>query len=358
MHTSHLPRRTRTAVGLAALALTSLGLTACSDSEASSDEGGGGGGTEVALGYFPNLTHATALVGMEQGLFEDQLSEDGSSVKYSEFNSGSDTIEALLSGSLDATYIGPSPALTAYSQSEGAVRIVAGAASGGAALVTSSDIASVQDLEGKTIATPGAGNTQDIAARYFLEGEGLQADDSGDGDVTIIPQDNSVTLQAFQQGEIDGAWVPEPYLSLMVDAGGKVLVDEAELWPEGEFVTTQLLVSTEFLESEPDAVAALLSAHVEANAYLNDNQDEAQTLVQDKLTELTKAEIPDDVFSDAWDNITFTNDPVASSFVEGGEHARQVLTDVEIASDLEGIYDLDPLNEVLSEQGEEEVSGP
>ena len=111
-------------------------------------------------------------------------------------------------------------------------------------------------------------------------------------------------------------------------------------------------------ESEPDAVAALLSAHVEANAYLNDNQDEAQTLVQDKLTELTKAEIPDDVFSDAWNNITFTNDPVASSFVEGGEHARQVLTDVEVASDLEGIYDLDPLNDVLAEQGEVEVSGP
>ena len=354
MHYALPLHRLRVAVGLAGLALASFGLSACSEESSASD----GGGTEVALGYFPNLTHATALVGMEEGYFEDRLAETGSTIEFQEFNSGSDTIEALLSGSLDATYIGPSPALTAYTQSQGGVRIVAGAASGGAFLVTNPDIASVDDLEGATIATPGPGNTQDIAARYFLQSEGLQADDTGEGDVTILPQDNSITLQAFQQGEIEGAWVPEPYASLMIDAGGEALVDEADLWPQGEFVTTQLLVSNEFLESEPDAVADLLAAHVDANAYLNGSEDEAKTLVQETLAELTQAKIDDAVFDSAWGNLTFTNDPIAPSFIEGGEHAAEVLTDFQEPTDLESIYELDPLNELLTEQGEQEVSGP
>src|SRR5690606_32172629 len=243
-------------------------------------------------------THGTALVGIEQGYYEEKLAEHGASVKFAEFNSGSDTITALLNGDLAATYIGPNPALTAYAQSEN-VTLIAGAASGGAALVVQKDIKSIEDLKGKTIATPGLFNTQDVAARaYFME-QGFEINEDGSGDVNISAQDNSVAIQAFRQGDIAGAWVPEPYASIMVNDGGKVLVDEADLWPNGQFVTTHLLVNNDFLEENPDLVEALLEAHVEANTFINENPEEAKKLISDKLVELTGAELPAKVFESA-----------------------------------------------------------
>ncbi len=356
--------RTRLAAAIS-LGLLALSLTACggdSDNSSSSTDGsttpssGTGAGVTVHLGYFPNLTHATALVGIEKGYYTDELTKDGAKLQTQQFDSGSDTIEALLAGSLDATYIGPLPTLTAYQQSKGAtVRVVAGAASGGASLVVKPDITSVADLAGKTIATPGAGNTQDIAARYYFKTQGLNTDTEGGGDLSILPQDNSVTVQAFQQGDIDGAWVPEPYASILVNEGGKVLVNEADLWPKGQFVTTQLLVNTDFLKAHPDLVTDLLTAHVESNDLINKSPDEAKQLVKTKLEELTKATIPTDVFESAWSQLTFTNDPLASTLAEDAKHATDVglLDPVE---NLPGLYDLAPLNAVLKAAGESEVA--
>lgn len=357
---SPLRRRPRGLALVAASALA-LSLTACgSDSEeGSSASSGSGDSASVRLGYFPNLTHGTALVGLAQGYYEDALSEEGASLVAQDFNSGTDTIEALLGGGLDATYIGPSPTVTAFTQSGGeGVRVIAGAASGGAALVVQPEIESIEDLEGEIVATPSVGNTQDIAARAYFQEEGYETDTDGGGDISIVGQDNSVTVQAFQQGEIAAAWVPEPYVAILTEAGGEVLLDEAELWPEGQFITTQLIVRTAFLEEEPDLVASLLNAHVESNTFINESPDEAQTIIGEQLLELTQSELPAETLTSAFESLTFGNDPLATTLVESAGDAESVELIDPIEVDFAELYELGPLNEILAEAGEEEVSGP
>ena len=357
--TISLSSRWRQAVGATALAaLAAAGLSACGDdANANASGGGSGDGVTLQLGYFPNLTHGTALVGMEKGYYQDKLAQDGASVKFAEFDSGSDTIAALLNGDLAATYIGPVPTLTAYAESKN-VSVVAGAASGGAALVVSKDITSVDDLAGKTIATPGEFNTQDIAARAYFKDQGFKINPDGSGDISLTPQDNSVIIQAFRQGDIDGAWVPEPYASIMVNDGGHVLVDEADLWPGGKFVTTQLLVNNDFLNEHPDLVTDLVEAHVEANDFINNNPDEAKQLISTKLAELTGAELPQDVFDSAWNNLTFTNDPNVSSLEKDAADAYDAGALEQPVNDISALYDLDPLNKVLAAKGEPQVQVP
>ena len=360
MTTQATKRRLR--LPLAAAAALLLATTACGGGDAqtstTSAEGSTGGG-EVRLGYFPNLTHGTALVGLQKGYYEKELAKDGATLVAQDFNSGTDTIEALLGGGLDATYIGPSPTVTAFTQSQGeGVRVIAGAASGGAALVVQPEIKDVKDLEGQIVATPSVGNTQDVAARAYFKEQGYQTDTDGGGDISILGQDNSVTVQAFQQGDIAGAWVPEPYVSILEEAGGKVLVDESELWPEGQFVTTQLIVRTGFLDEHPDQVADLLAAHVEANDFINSNPEEAKTVIGDKLLELTQSDLPASVLTDAFDSLTFTDDPLADTLVQSAKHAEEAGVIEPITVDFAQLYDLGPLNKILAAAGEKEVSGP
>jgi NitT/TauT family transport system substrate-binding protein len=351
--------RRRFTTGLAALALTTVGLAGCGsddDPAASGSGGGGGDGVELRLGYFPNLTHAPGIVGVDQHIFDDALGDVGATVTPSEFNSGTDTIEAIVNGDLDVTYIGPSPALTGYSTNPDTVRLIAGATSGGASLVVNPDeISSVEDLEGKTLATPSLGNTQDIAARYWLQEQGFETTQEGGGDVSLLPQDNSVTIQTYEQGEIQGGWLPEPYPSILEQQGAEVLLDEAELWPDGQFVTTHVLVNTEFLEANPDIVEAFLEGHVEAIKYLNDNSEQARDEVGAFLEESTGTAIEPDILASAWDRLTFTNDPLAATLYENAEHAEAVGL-LEPIDDIEGIYELDTLNGILADEGQEEVS--
>ena len=340
----------------AALATGVLAATMAACSSDSSGGGGDGDNTEVRLGYFPNLTHASAIVGIEKGYFKDALADDGASLTTLDFNSGSDTIDALLAGDLDATYIGPSPAISAYATSQN-VSIVSGATSGGASLIVSDKITSADDLAGKTLATPGQGNTQDVALKYWLKQQGYDVSADGQGDLTVIPQDNSLTVQQFQQGKLDGAWVPEPYASVLVSEGGKQLVDEATLWPGGKFVTTQLLVNNDFLNDHADLVDDLLDGQIEANDYIQANPDDAKQLTGDYIAELTGGEIAADVLDEAWSKLTFTNDPIAESLLESAAHAEEVGL-IEPVDGLENIYNLDPINKLLADKGQPEVSGP
>jgi NitT/TauT family transport system substrate-binding protein len=312
-----------------------------------------GAPTTVHLGYFPNVTHATAVAGVERGIFEKALGDD--TLEVATFNAGPAAVEALLSGAVDATYIGPSPTINAFVQSHGdAVRIISGATAGGASLVVTPDITTPEKLKGKKIASPQLGNTQDVALRYWLKTKGFTTDPSGGGDVSVLPQENSQTLDAFKAGDIDGAWVPEPWATRLVqEGGGKVLIDEADLWPEGGFVTTHLIVRTEFLEDHPGAVRRLLEGQVEASAWVNANPEEAQKAVNAGIAKVTGKSLAPEIISAAWENLTFTNDPVASSLRASAKHAEDVglLEDVDLA----GIYDLKLLNEVLKKAGEEPV---
>ena len=310
---------------------------------------------ELRLGYFPNVTHASAIVGIEHGETEAALG-DNVTLTTQFFNAGTDAVEALFSEAIDATFIGPNPAINAFAQSNGqAVRIIAGAASGGASLVVNEAITSPEDLAGARLATPSLGNTQDVALRAWLADEGYATDLEGGGDVSVMPQANGDALQAFIQGDIDGAWVPEPWATRMIEEGnGHVLVDEHDLWPNGEFVTTHLIVATSFLEEHPDVVKQLLEGHLAATQFVNDNPEEAQQIVGDTIKELTDTELPEGTLAAAWENLTFTVDPIASSLTTSAENAVEIgLLD---PVDLDGIYDLTLLNEVLSAAGEPEVA--
>ena len=336
------------ALVLAVIAGTGL-LAACGD-----DSGGSSGkDTTVRLGFFPNVTHATALVGVQKGFYTKYL---GKAPKTLTFNAGPAATEAIFSGSVDATYVGPNPAINAFAKSHGqAIKVIAGSASGGASLIVKPGIKSAEDLRGKKIASPQLGNTQDVALRYWLKQHGLKTDKNGGGDVHIMPQDNSQTIQSFQQGQIDGAWVPEPYASrLLLEGKGKKLVDEATLWPGGKFVVTALMVRTEFLKEHPDLVKKLLQGQVEANAYINANKAEAEKAANAELQALTGKPLKQNILDSTFKNVTFTNDPIAPSLNASAQHAEQVgLLD---HVDLKGIFDLGPLNEVLKAKGEPVVT--
>jgi NitT/TauT family transport system substrate-binding protein len=310
----------------------------------------------LRLGYFPNLTHAPALAGIKKGYFSSALGSKVT-IETHPFNAGGDAVTAILSNSIDVTFAGPSPTTNAFVQSHGrAVRVVAGSTSGGALLVAKPSIASVHDLRGKKIADPQLGATQDVALRWFLKSNGLATDTAGGGDVNILPQDNAQTLTAFKQGQIDGAWVPEPWASrLVVEGNGKVLVDERDLWPQGKFVTTNLVVRTDFLQAHPKRVRALLEGLHRSIAYLNANPAEAQALTNDAVSEITGKKLAAGVVAAAWPHMTFTLDPLAPTLKTSADHAHGagLLPSVELKS----LYDLSLVNQVLAAHSETAVAG-
>ena len=327
-----------------------ISVVACGGSSSS-----GGNALELRLGYYANLTHAAALVGVKDGLFATALGPQ-TDLTTNVFNAGPDAVEALLSNSIDATYVGPNPAINAFIQSHGkAIRIVSGATSGGAALVVSSDIKTTADLKGKTLASPQLGNTQDIALRWWLKSNNFQTTVAGGGDVKIMPQDNATTLQTFKSKQIDGAWVPEPWATrLVLEGGGHVLVDERSLWPAGQFVTTMLVVRTDYLNSYPTTVKHLLEGQMKATDFLLQNPTQAQNDVNDAIAQITSKRLAAGVVAAAWRNLTFTNDPLASSLRAAADHAFQLglLKDKNLA----GIYQIEPLNSVLLAAGKPTVT--
>jgi NitT/TauT family transport system substrate-binding protein len=312
----------------------------------------------LRLGYFPNVTHAPAIIGVEEGLFQDAVGPDVT-LELVTFNSGTEAIEALFADAIDLSFIGPNPAINGYFQSDGeALRIVAGTTSGGASLVVREGIDAVEDLAGTRIATPSLGNTQDVAARAWLDEQGYETDTAGGGDVSVTPQDNPDTLAAFQAGELDGAWVPEPWATrLVLEGGGHVLVDESQLWPGGQFVTTHLIASTEYLGEHPDVVRDLIGGLGRAIDQANDDESGAQAVVNDGIERVTTSRLAAATIAGAWENLEFTLDPIAGSLQGSADDAVAVglLEEVDLRDP--GIYALDLLNEVRAERGEDPVEG-
>ena len=308
---------------------------------------------KLRLGYFPNVTHAQPIVGIARGTYAEKLGTDVTLDTSKTFNAGPAAVEALFAGEIDATYVGPNPTVNAYVKSRGKdVRVIAGAASGGAQLIVrdGAGIASPADFAKKKVATPQLGNTQDVALRAWLRANGLNAEDQG-GNVKVLPTANADTLALFQKGDIDAAWVPEPWgTRLIQEAGGKLFLDEKTLWPEGKFVTTNLIVKTSFLEKHPDVIENLLRAQVETTAWINANPAEAKTLVNKGIEQITSKGLKQETIDAAWANITFTDDPVASSLIKGANDAAD-LGFLEGKPDLKDLYALDLLNKALAEKG-------
>jgi NitT/TauT family transport system substrate-binding protein len=349
-------------LAIAIVAAAVLALSGCAP-QAAAGEGADastnastGPAAELRLGYFANVTHAPALVGLEEGLFADALGE--TTLTTQAFNAGPAAIEALSAGAIDATYIGPNPSINTFIQSGGqSAHIVAGAASGGAALVVRDGIDSPEDLDGTTLATPQLGNTQDVALRSWLADEGFETDTTGGGDVHITPTDNAQTLTLFQQGGVDGAWLPEPWVSRLLADGGHgahVLVDEADLWKGGAFPTTVLLVRAEFLAEHPETVEALLAGHVASVAWLDEHADEASTVINAALETETGKPLADEVIARALEHVTFSVDPHAETFETLVENGLEAGTQKD--GPIDGLFDLRLLNALLSDAGAEPVS--
>ncbi|MEU0098061.1 aliphatic sulfonate ABC transporter substrate-binding protein [Streptomyces sp. NPDC006267] len=360
------PRSTlrRGLVAVAALPLLALAATACGYGSQAED---GAGRTKVAatgkklsadtvrIGYFPNLTHATALVGIREGTFQKELG--GTRVESTAFNAGPSEIEALNAGSIDIGFIGPSPSINGYAKSQGkGLRIISGSASGGVKLVVDPDrIKTPDDLKGKRIATPQLGNTQDVAFLDWIAEQGWEVDSqSGKGDVSVVRSDNKVTPGAYKSGDLDGAWVPEPTASQLVSEGAQVLLDERDLWPERKFVITNVIVSQRFLDAHPDVVEAVLKGSVSTNRWINANPEKAKASANKALETLSGKPLPKEILDPAWESFEVTDDPLAATLSAQAEHA--VGAGLLDEPDLRGVYDLGPLNKVLTAEGRPEVA--
>src|SRR5580698_789751 len=346
-------------VTAAALAGAALLLAAgCSSSSSSSGttssgSGSGSGSTDpapvtVRLGFLENITHASALVGLKEGFFNQALGSAGT-LKPTAFSTGTQETTAILAGQLDAAYVGPNPAINAWQKSGGtAIKIVSGAADGGASVVVAKGITSAAQLRGKTLASPSLGNTQDVALRYWLKQNGLATTTTGGGDAFVKPTTpNSAAVLEFKSGQIAGGSEPAPYDVEMVKDGGTVLLSEPG-------VTTLLVVAQSFLSAHPAVVADLLKAQVQANDFIKSNPAAAQADANAELASFTGKALSASIVAAAFKEITFTNDPDAASLTADASQA--VALGLLKPVNLSGIFDLSPLNNVLSAAGESPVS--
>jgi len=342
-------------VTIAAIIGAALLLAGCSSSSSSSGatansaaSNGGGSPVTVSLGFLTNITHAPALVGLKEGFFTKQLGSAGT-LKATAFSSGTQETTALLAGQLDAAYVGPNPAINAWQKSGGsAIKIVSGAATGGASVVVRNGISSAAQLKGKTLATPSLGNTQDVALRYGLNQNGPATTATGGGDAFIKPTaPNSAAVLEFKSGQIAGGSEPAPYDVEMVKDGGTVLFAETG-------VTTLLVVSQSFLSAHPAVVDDLIKAQIQANDFIKSSPAAAQADANAELASYTGKPLKPSVVAAAFKEITFTNNPDASSLTADASQATSLglLKPV----NLNGIFDLGPLNKALTAAGQPQVS--
>ena len=313
--------------------------------------------TVLRIGAFPNITHSQPMIGKANGWFEKAMGPNVK-IEWRSFNAGPSAIEALFAGAIDMAYVGPNPAINGYVRSNGeALRIIAGATSGGAALVVRGDsrINTPKDFHGKRVASPQQGNTQDVALRAWLKSQGLQTRDKG-GDVDVMPIANPDQLTLFLKKEIDAAWAPEPWASRLVhEANGRIFLDERTLWPNGQFLTTELVVSTKFLQSHPDLVKKWLQAHVELTDWINGHVPDAKQILNQQIQKETGKALASTVLDDSFSRLQVTYDPLrgpllraAQSAFDAGFLGRQM-------PDLSRIYDLTLLNQVLTEEGKKSI---
>jgi NitT/TauT family transport system substrate-binding protein len=312
----------------------------------------------VRIGYFPNISHAQVVVGIAEGTFAAYLGPKVT-IKTTLFNAGPSLIEAVFSGDIDIACVGPSPAINGYVRSGGkALKVIAGVASGGSLFVVRKDshIKEATDLAGKRIATPQLGNTQDIAFRGYIKNFGLKPKEKG-GTIDILPLRNPDILNLFMRKQIDGAWVPEPWGSRIIrQADGKVFLDERDLWKEGRFSSTLMIVRTDFLKNHPDYVKRWLAAHVKITRWIHQHSRKARKIIGEEIKALSGVSLPEEVMNDAFSTLEATYDPIVPSLVSYAEMAYNAGFLGRQKFDISGLIDLELLNEVLKERSLPQVS--
>lgn len=308
----------------------------------------------VRIAFFPNITHSQALVGKSKGKFEKDL--EGTKIEWKEFNAGPSEVEAFLSGALDIGYIGPGPALNAYTKSKGDIQIIAGASNGGAVFVSRQDlkITELSQLEGKKIAVPQFGNTQDLLLRNILNENKLKDTTTG-GNVEIRQAENPDIKTLLEKGEIDAALVPEPWGSrLITEIKANIILNYNEIWKEGNYSTAVVISRKDFIEKNPEIVEKFLNAHIELTKNLNDNIDEYKNVVNGEIKNLTKKELSNEVLKNAFERIKFTYDPSKDS-ITGYNELSFNNGFIKKKEKLDNLYNFKILNKILKDKGIEEI---
>ncbi len=306
----------------------------------------------VRIGHFPNVTHAQALVAHATNKLEEKFGAD-TAVSWKVFSAGPSAVEALFANQLDIAVIGPSPAINAYVKSNGeAVRVVSGSASGGAALVVRGDleIKTSEDFRNRKIASPQLGNTQDVSLRSWIAGSGLKLKEVG-GDVQVIPLANADQQTLFLKKEIDAAWTVEPWVSVLVQkVGGKIFLDEGDLWAKGQYSTALVLVRKKFLDEHPELVKKFLEVHVELTDWIQKNPEEAKKILKKEIEKESGKELPQSILDAAFPRILFTFNPMVPSILEQALSAYKAGF-LKKQPELSNLFDLSLLEEILKEKG-------
>jgi NitT/TauT family transport system substrate-binding protein len=305
---------------------------------------------KVRIGHFPNITHAQPIIGRSLGIYEKKM---GVPLDWKVFNAGPSEMEALIAGQLDIAYVGPNPAINAFLRSKGkALTIIAGSSDGGAALVVpkNASISSAIDFKGKRIASPELGNTQDVALRFWLKNNGM----IHGRDLQVVPIKNADILMLFQQSKLDGAWVPEPWTTRLLQEGGaKIYLDERTLWPGGRFSTGVVVVRSDFYAKNPDTVKRFLDAHVEITDWIGKNKTEAMKRLNSQLAVLVGKPIPDKVLLEAFSRVKTTYDPLISTLMISAQRAETLgylPRKTDLSNGLNKLVDLRLLNQVLKQK--------
>lgn len=313
----------------------------------------------LRIGYFPNLNHAQALIGLDTGVFQKALGNNVT-IDSKMFSAGPSLIEALFANQIDVAFIGPNPTINGYIVSDGnGLKVISGAASGGAVFVVRNDsgINSHKDLGNRVFASPQLGNTQDVALRKYIIESGFKTKENG-GNVTVVQASPSDILTLFLKKQIDGAWIPEPWGARLVkEAGGRILVDERSLWPNGKFVTANIIARSDYLKNNPDTIKKFLSANIDETIWLNKNKDMGIKLFNQALKNITGNTIRQDELSDAWSRLKFTYDPIKSSLLQSANSAYDLgfLAKGKERPNLSGLYDLTILNNILKQRSLQKI---
>ena len=334
------------------LTILILVLAGCSDKSTKTSKDG----TKIVrVGFFPNVTHPQALVGKGNGTFQKEVGDEYT-IDWKQFNAGPAELESLLAGELDIGYIGPGPASNGYAVSEGDLQIISGASNAGAVLITgkNTDIKSIKDLEGKKIAIPQYGNTQDICLRGLLKDNKLK-DSARGGTVNVVQAPNPDIKMLLEEGNIDAAFVPEPWgARLESEIGAKVLLDYNETWRDGDYSSAVIIARKEYIEEHPELMKNFLKAHIETTEYINENKEQSKIIINKQLEALIQKPLPEDVLDKALDRLVVTYDPKKES-VEAIVDLSYEVGYLRKKPDLTNLFNLDLLNKALRSKELEEI---
>ena len=302
--------------GIVVIVAIAITITSFSDSDQFNQD-------KIRVAFFPSIGHIIPIVGLEEKIFEKGIGEE-KQIETKLFDSGPQVIESIFSGSIDIAYVGPGPIINGFLKSDGKdIKILSGAASGGASFIIqpNSGLESLENFDGKRIASPQISNSQDVSLRHYLESHGLKSVEKG-GTVFVLNISNPDIYTLFAKGDIDGAWVPEPWATILVqELDGIRLFNEEKLWPNEEFASVLLIVRTEYLENNLETVQKWVESHEKTVTWINSNPNKSKSLFSNFLIDYMGKSLPTKIIDESFSNITITSDPIKNSIIIFAERA-------------------------------------